>query len=313
MLEVPHSIEGHSTMPRTIRKYWGAFHGRVTLNYNWPTIDHDSVVLITASEYTAERVRFIGAASITVANIAPHGPPYDPNHGVTFVVNAEWGSPINLVTDITVLDRKPVEVQTYVPPTPNNIGVRMQYQESNEWCWIAVATSINHFYNPASTWTQCQIMTVVGHNINGFPANTSACPSAQVVAANPALAAALANPYTPAAEFILDNAAYGVDRRYLKSGGVSDPLKVTGNYASYQGANLTLAQIAAEINAGRPIAVDITWLNSSASHVVAIAGVLGDSLLVLDPANGTSVVRFGDFPGTYFGGAKLDGYTFTKR
>ena len=84
-------------------------------------------------------------------------------------------------------------------------------------------------------------------------------------------------------------------------------------YDSYHGTDLRLSQIAAEINAGRPLAVDITWLNSSASHVVAIAGVLGDSLLILDPANGQSVVRFGDFPGTYFGGAKLDGYTFTKR
>ncbi len=59
---------------------------------------------------------------------------------------------------------------------PQNIGLRMQYQETHEWCWIAVATSINHFYNPASTATQCGIMTVVGQTINGFPSNTSACP-----------------------------------------------------------------------------------------------------------------------------------------
>jgi Peptidase_C39 like family len=300
-------------MTRTIRKHWGALHGRVPLNYNWPAIDHDSVVVVTASEYNAQHVRFIGAGSVTVANVAPHGPPYDPNHGVTFVVNVDWGSAINIVTDITVLDRKPVEVQTYLPPMPNNIGLRMQYQESSLWCWIAVATSINHFYNPSSTWTQCQVMTVVGHNINGFPANTGGCPSPQVVAANPPLAAALANPYSKAAEYILDNAAYGVDRRYLKSGGISDPLKVTGNFDSSHGADLGLDQIAAQINAGRPVAVDITWLNSSNSHVVAIAGVSGDSLLVLDPINGQSVVRFGDFPGTYFSGAKLDGYTFTKR
>lgn len=288
-------------MPKTIRKYWGAVHGRVPLNFNWPVIDQDSVVLITASEYDARRVRFIGAASITVANIAPHGPPYDPNHGVTFVVNVAWGSPLNIVTDITVIDAKPIEVQSYLPPTPNNIGLRMQYQESNEWCWIAVATSINHFYHPTSTWTQCQVMTVVGQNINKFPATTSGCPSARVVAANPPLAAALANPYTQAAEFILDKPEYGVDREYLKSGGISDPLKVTGNYVSYHGANLTLDQIAAEVNAGRPVAVDITWLSGVGSHVVAIAGVLGDSLLILDPANGQSVVRFGAFPGSYFG------------
>ena len=298
-------------MPQTIRKYWGAFKGRVTLNYNWPAIDQDSVVMVTASEYNPAHVRFIGAASITVANIAPHGPPFDPNHGVTFVVNVGWGSPLNIVTDITVLDNKPIETQTYIPPMPNNIGLRMQYQETSEWCWIAVATSISHFYNPGSTWTQCAVMTVVGQTINGFPSNTSACPSAQVLAANPGLATILADPYSQPAEFVLDDPAYGIDRRYIKSGGVSDPLKVTGNWASDQAGSLHLDQIASEINAGRPVVASITWF-SGGSHFVAIAGVLGDSLLVLDPINGQSVVRFGTFPGSYFGGATLDNYTFTK-
>jgi hypothetical protein len=102
-------------MPQTIRKFWGPLRGRATLNFNWPVINHDSVVLITAAEYfvsqppSAEH-RYIGAASITVENIAPHGPPFDPNHGVTFVVNIDWGSPLTIVTDITVLDNRPVEV-----------------------------------------------------------------------------------------------------------------------------------------------------------------------------------------------------------
>ena len=102
-------------MAQTIRKYWGAFKGRVTLNYNWPVIDHNFVVLVTVSEYNSNPVRFIGSATIGVSNVAPHGPPFDPNHGVTFVVHVDWGSPLNIVTDITVLD-KPVEIQTYVPP-----------------------------------------------------------------------------------------------------------------------------------------------------------------------------------------------------
>jgi hypothetical protein len=298
-------------MPQTIRKYWGAFKGRVTLNFNWPAIDQYSVVLVTASEYNAQRVRFIGAASITVSNIAPHGPPFDPNHGVTFVVNVDWGSPLNIVTEIILLDAKPIETQTYVPPQPPNIGLRMQYQETTEWCWMAVATSINHFYHPGSTWTQCQVMTVVGHNINGFPANTGACPSAQVLAAHPELVAALNNPYGASAEFILDNPIYGIDTRYIKSGGVSDPLKVTGNYSSTQPGNLSLAQIASEVNARRPVVAGITWF-SGGSHFVAIAGVLGDSLLILDPVNGQSVVRYGVFPSTYYGGATLDEFHFTK-
>jgi len=43
-------------------------------------------------------------------NITPHDPPYDPNHGVTFIVNIEWKGPVNVVTDITVLNNPPVEV-----------------------------------------------------------------------------------------------------------------------------------------------------------------------------------------------------------
>jgi hypothetical protein len=46
-----------------------------------------------------------------VSNVAPHGPPWDPNHGVTFVVNVDWDGPLHVVTDITVLDDLPEEVQ----------------------------------------------------------------------------------------------------------------------------------------------------------------------------------------------------------
>ncbi len=300
-------------MPQTIRKYWGALpHGRNSLNLNWPAVDQDSVVVVTASECNAQHVRFIGAASLTVANIAPHGPPFDGNHGVTFVVNVDWSGPINVVTDITLLDRKPIDTQIYVPPTPPNVGLRMQYQEANQWCWIAVATSINHFYDPVSSWTQCKVMTAVGQKINGFASNTSGCPSAATLQNHTELGPIIANPYDKKAEYILNNSAYGIDTQYIKSGGVSDPLKQMGNWASNQPKSLTLAQITSEINAGRPIAVDITW-NSGGSHVVAIAGVQGDTLLILDPANGTSVVSFTSFPGTYFSGAVLDGYTFTKK
>jgi hypothetical protein len=297
-------------MPKTIRKYWGPCNGRVPLNYNWPEIDHDSVVLITASEYDGNRVRFIGAASFTVANICPHGPPYDPNHGVTFVVNIAWDSPINLVTDIVLLDNKPVETDTWVPPTPNNIGLLMQYQESREWCWIAVAVSVNHFYHPDSTWTQCAVMTIVGQNINNFPADTSACPSAEAYSSHFGLSAILGDPYNQLAEYVLDGPDLGIYAPYLKSGGVSDPLKVTGNYNTTVAGDLSLADLAGEVNAGRPVIAAITWYGGG-SHFVAIAGVLGDSLLILDPINGQSVVRFGVFPSTYHGGATLDNYTYT--
>ena len=100
-------------MPHTVRQYWRGLHGRVPLNFNWNLISHDSVVLVTAAEYAvdagspATSQRFVGAANITVSNVSPHSPPYDPNHGVTFVVTVDWPTPLNIVTDITVLDAKP--------------------------------------------------------------------------------------------------------------------------------------------------------------------------------------------------------------
>jgi hypothetical protein len=104
-------------MPQTARQYYWNLQGRSVLNFNWDPINHDSVVLITASEYSPDQgdpkhsARFVGGANITVENISPHGPPYDPNHGVGFVVNVEWGSPLHVVTDITVLDAPPVDIE----------------------------------------------------------------------------------------------------------------------------------------------------------------------------------------------------------
>lgn len=103
-------------MPQSVRQYWWNKSGRCQLNFNWDAIDNDSVVLVQASEYTPDgndpthSPRFVGAANITVANVAPHGPPYDVNHGVTFVVNVDWGAPLHIVTDITVLDA-PVDIE----------------------------------------------------------------------------------------------------------------------------------------------------------------------------------------------------------
>lgn len=100
-------------MPHTVRQYWQNLQGRVPLNFNWDVVNHDSVVLVSAAEYAVNAqspttsARFVGAANITVSNVSPHGPPYDPNHGVTFVVTIDWPQPLNIVTDITVLDSAP--------------------------------------------------------------------------------------------------------------------------------------------------------------------------------------------------------------
>jgi hypothetical protein len=52
--------------------------------------------------------------TVSVHNISPHGPPFDDNGGVTFVVTTESGifpPSVFVATDITVFDDKPVEIQ----------------------------------------------------------------------------------------------------------------------------------------------------------------------------------------------------------
>ena len=205
---------------------------------------------------------------------------------------------------------------------PQNIGLRMQFQESANWCWIAVATSINHFYDPASKATQGSVMTGVIKELTG--GSTSCSPSAAVLAANTSLANVLADPYSNAALNVLDSPAAGITGGFggvcLKTGGVGDALDVNGNRNNPGGSrndsqgSITLAQIQSEIAAGRPIAVDIAWkaLNTG-QHCVAIAGVLNDMLLICDPTAGETAIQYEDFPASYSSGATLVNVCLTRK
>lgn len=110
-------------VPVSARIFWQMNPGRNVVNVNWDAISADSVVMVSASEYTADSQqlpdgsdqRFVGAADVTVANVTPHGPPFDPNHGVTFVVEVGWGSPLTICTDIAVISNAP-DVVVYAGP-----------------------------------------------------------------------------------------------------------------------------------------------------------------------------------------------------
>jgi hypothetical protein len=116
--------------PMTIRIFWRMNPGRNVVNLNWPALSADSVVAVQASEYATgtqalpdgTEQRFVGAASITVDNITPHGPPYDPNRGVTFVVTVGWNAALNICTDITLLANAPQQVLWLGPRTASGVA-----------------------------------------------------------------------------------------------------------------------------------------------------------------------------------------------
>ncbi len=99
----------------TFRMYLYGRRGRTVENFRAPQITRDSVVHISVSEattippqsFTPNFDRFVGSANISVHNISPS------NGRVDFVVTVEWDSPLNIVTDITILD----------PPQETVVGV----------------------------------------------------------------------------------------------------------------------------------------------------------------------------------------------
>ena len=199
---------------------------------------------------------------------------------------------------------------------PQNIGLRLQYQESTNWCWIAVATSINHFYSPGSIVTQCEIMTGVMRNLNipGGPC----CPPAATLASNAALSSLLNSPYSASALYALDQPDSGMPIACNRSGGVGDALDVNNNWNNPGGnrndsqGSVTLERVQTEIGAARPIACDIAWTGGG-QHCVAIAGVLNDVLLICDPIYGETVIQYEDFPTGYQGGAVLNSVCLTQK
>ena len=105
---------GMNMAPRTITVYWrNARSGWFNYNWNGP-INADSIVHISACEWVGEPgfvglppgVKYQGDATITVKNVRPHGPnPGDSiSGGVSCYLQIDWGSPLNVVTDITVFE-----------------------------------------------------------------------------------------------------------------------------------------------------------------------------------------------------------------
>ena len=86
---------------------------KIRQNFNWPPINLDSAVIITAAEFaphfgglgggpkTLGRPN-LGLAPVYVTNIGPHGVAGGEAGGVEFFLNVDWGDPLDVIVTITV-------------------------------------------------------------------------------------------------------------------------------------------------------------------------------------------------------------------
>ena len=150
------------------------------------------------------------------------------------------------------------------------VSLHMQRQKMPEWCWAAVSVSVDLFFRPNSSHTQCEL---AGSALNlqccdgGRPAESVQCNAPH------ALAAVLG-------------------RLHLLAG---DPLQKT----------LTFDQVRKEIDAGRPICVLIKWLDKNGQpgprgHFIVIDGyrvtpAQKQFVSIADPLYGSSEMDYSQF------------------
>ncbi len=156
-----------------------------------------------------------------------------------------------------------------------SLSFTMQLQTQSQWCWAATSTSTSHFYNAGSTWTQCTVA-------NATLGETTCCSSPSSSACNK--------------PWFLDQA-----------------LTTTHNFDHFVGGQITMAQVKAEIDAGRPVGARIGW-SGGGGHFMVISGysTLSNTLTIRDPIYGTSTIAFSTFQSSYQGSGKWTHTYYTR-
>ena len=150
------------------------------------------------------------------------------------------------------------------------VPLKVQRQQKSEWCWAAVSVSVDRFFRPDSTHTQCDIA--------GSVLNLECCNGARQAESD---SCNQPHPIHPV-----------LGRFHLLA---AEPIVKP----------LTFHQVRAEIDAGRPVCVLIKWLDSQGQrtdrgHFIALSGyrvtpAQKQFVSITDPMYGSSEIAFTQF------------------
>jgi hypothetical protein len=162
----------------------------------------------------------------------------------------------------------------------------MERQSKDKWCWAAVSASIERYFLPNSSWTQCRVARslAAGQKLSGVSVNANCCGSPD--ACN-------------------------------KPAALDDALRVVGRLKAIVPGPLSFDDVRTEIDNNRPVGVRIGW--DGGGHFVAIHGyhVSPDGSIrivhVSDPQFGSSSLYYEHFVSCYLfwtdtGGFWTDSY-----
>lgn len=156
--------------------------------------------------------------------------------------------------------------------TSNRLSFAMEVQEEDQWCWAAVAVSVARFFDPATGWTQCLLACAEFERSDCCdPAHRDDC----------------------------DKPWY-LNRALARTDNLAAPTHVGPR---------TFAEVAGEIDAGRPAGCRIEWRGGDEGHFVVIGGWLKaasgkEYVDVFDPKFGFDQIPYAEL---------RDAYRFTGR
>jgi len=124
------------------------------------------------------------------------------------------------------------------------INFKMEHQQHSNWCWAAVAVSVDRFFNSASTWCQCRIASRMAKREKLNVKNCGTCQETKRA------------PRTCNQPWYLDKA-----------------LKIVGRMkAEPKIRALSFVETERKIRAGQPVCVMIRWGKGPDAHYVVISG-----------------------------------------
>jgi hypothetical protein len=131
------------------------------------------------------------------------------------------------------------------------LNVKQHYQEENQWCWAATSQAILEFYGIIQTQTAIAKYGTDSENIWNYIYGSGT-----------------------------DPVRNGVDLILKNFGGPA-----TTRYARY----LSETEVENQIDSLRPIAIRWAW-DSGGGHILAIKGMAGSTLYLMDPWNGNAQI-----------------------
>jgi len=154
-------------------------------------------------------------------------------------------------------------------------GLAVEHQQQTNWCWAAVSNSVSHFYDAASTWTECSIVDAeLGQSTCCTNGSSAAC-----------------------------NQSWYLDKALTR----------VGRLQSWASGTLTFASVQSLINNGRPPCARQGW-SGGGGHFMGItcyfegllgkwsgAGSTAKRLRITAPWYGDSVVDYTVFVSGYQG------------